>query len=344
MQLSPMKTVLRKLSQSHNSERPDFLLLTQSEQIQLRNNIYMAPMAGVTDRAFRALVHEHGAGLTFSEMISAKSIVYRNKNTARLLENAPHVRPWAVQFFGHEPEILAEAIAMLEDCPFDIVNINMGCPMPKIVKNGEGAALMTNPPLAGRMIEAAVKASPRPVTVKTRIGFTPSSLNAVEMAKIAEAAGAAIIIVHGRTRDQYYTGTADWEAIQAVKREVKIPVIGNGDVFTAETAIQRLEESDLDGIMIARGAMGNPWIFSRTIAYLETGVLPPPPSQEEIISTAIAHLHAVAAEKSNIVEMRKHLSWYTKGMHGSAELRGKINTARSADEMEALLKSLIRIT
>jgi len=274
-------------------------------------------------------------------MVSAKSIVYRNKNTARLLENAPHVRPWAVQFFGHEPEILAEAIHMLEDCPFDIVNINMGCPMPKIVKNGEGAALMTNPPLAGRMIEAAVRASSRPVTVKIRKGFTPSSLNAIEMAKIAEAAGAANITVHGRTRDQYYTGTADWEAIAAVKKAVKIPVIGNGDIFSAEVAVKRLQESGCDGIMIARGAMGNPWIFSRTVAYLETGVMPPEPTQEEIIKTAIAHLNAVAEEKSNIVEMRKHLSWYTKGMHSSAELRSKINSAKTSQEMEALLVPML---
>ncbi|MCL2362692.1 MAG: tRNA dihydrouridine synthase DusB [Defluviitaleaceae bacterium] len=313
----------------------------------------MAPMAGVTDRAFRALVHKHGAGLTFSEMVSAKSIVYRNKNTVRLLENDLDVRPWAVQFFGHEPEILYEAIQMLEDCPYDIVNINMGCPMPKIVKNGEGAALMTNPPLAGRMIQAAVKASSRPVTVKIRIGFTRSTLNAIEVAKIAEASGAAHIIVHGRTRDQYYAGEADWAEIAAVKKAVNIPVIGNGDIFTPEIAIKRLEESGCDGIMIARGAMGNPWIFSRTVAYLETGVRLPEPSNSEIIETAIAHLHDVAAEKAKqaeedgrknytVVDMRKHLSWYTKGMPGSADLRRKINAAQTADEMESLLRSLIQ--
>jgi len=311
----------------------------------------MAPMAGVTDRAFRALVHKHGAGLTFSEMVSAKSIVYRNKNTARLLENDIDVRPWAVQFFGHEPEILYEAIQMLEDCPYDIVNINMGCPMPKIVKNGEGAALMLNPPLAGRMIEAAVKASARPVTVKIRIGFTPSSKNAIEMAKMAEASGAAHITVHGRTRDQYYTGEANWAEIAAVKKAVKIPIIGNGDIFTPEIAIRRLKESGCDGIMIARGAMGNPWIFSRTLHYLKTGVRLPEPGNSEIIETAIAHLYAVTEEKARqaeeegkknftVVEMRKHLSWYTKGMPGSAELRRKINAAQSADEMESLLRSL----
>jgi len=318
----------------------------------MKENLYMAPMAGVTDKVFRALVHEHGASLTFSEMVSAKSIVYRNKNTARLLENEPHVRPWAVQFFGHEPEILAEAIQLLGDCPFDIVDINMGCPMPKVVKNGEGAALMTDPPLAGRIIEAAVKASTRPVTIKIRKGFTPSTANAVEMAKIAEAAGASAITVHGRTRDQYYTGEADWEAIAAVKNTVKIPVIGNGDIFTPETAVRRLRESGCDGIMIARGAMGNPWIFSRTAAYLKTGILPPGPTFHDIIKTAVAHLHAAALDRFQVVgstddvknlavvEMRKHLSWYTKGMPGSAELRRKINAAITVQEMESLLYSL----
>jgi len=310
----------------------------------------MAPMAGVTDRVFRSIVHEHGAGLTFSEMISAKSIVYRNKNTGRLLENNENIRPWAVQFFGSEPDILYEAIQILEDCPYDFVNINMGCPMPKIVNNGEGAALMKNPQLAGRMIEAAVKASKRPVTVKIRIGFTRASLNAIEMAKIAEASGAANVTVHGRTRDQYYTGEADWDVISSVKQAVKIPVIGNGDIFTPEIAIHRLKESGCDGIMIARGAMGNPWLFSRTVAYFETGILPPPPTPKEIIDTAIKHLRAVEKVRSDIaeetgkhftvVEMRKHLSWYTKGMHGSAELRSKINQAKTADEMEALLLNL----
>ncbi|MCL2571371.1 MAG: tRNA dihydrouridine synthase DusB [Defluviitaleaceae bacterium] len=306
-------------------------------------------MAGVTDKAFRTLVHDHGAGLTYSEMISAKSIVYRNKNTHKLLENATHVRPWAVQFFGHEPEFLYEAIQMLEDSPFDIVDINMGCPMPKIVKNGEGAALMTDPPLARRMIEAAVRASSRPVTVKIRIGFTPSSLNAIEMAKIAEDAGAMHITIHGRTRDQYYTGEANWDVISAVKQAVKIPVIGNGDIFSSEIAIKRLEESGCDGIMIARGAMGNPWIFSRTAAYLETGVLPPEPSHSDIIETAIKHLWAVDCDRAadsngrsyTVVDMRKHLSWYTKGMPGSADLRRRINLAQTADEMEALLRFYI---
>ncbi|MCL1884354.1 MAG: tRNA dihydrouridine synthase DusB [Defluviitaleaceae bacterium] len=295
----------------------------------------MAPMAGVTDRFFRKIVHEHGAGLTVSEMVSAKSIVYANKNTYKLLANDKEVSPWSVQFFGHEPEILSEAIKRLEDSPnpFDIVDINMGCPMPKIVKNGEGAALMKDPPLAGRLIEAAVKASNRPVTVKIRKGFTQATANAVEMAKIAQESGAYAVAVHGRTRDQFYTGEADWEAIAAVKASVKIPVIGNGDIFTPETAALRLSQNYCDAVLIARGALGNPWIFSRTLKFLETGILPPLPSTGEIIQTALKHLRSV----ENIIEMRKHLCWYTKGMHGSAEIRRKINNSKTINEMEEIL-------
>jgi nifR3 family TIM-barrel protein len=289
-------------------------------------------MAGVTDKIFRRIVHEHGAGLTISEMVSAKSIVYENKNTFSLMENDEEVRPWAVQFFSHEPHILSEAIKRLGDFPFDIVDINMGCPMPKIVKNGEGAALMQDPPLAGRLIEAAVKASSRPVTVKIRKGFTAATANAPEMARIAQESGASQVAVHGRTRDQYYAGEADWNAIAEVKAAVKIPVIGNGDIFSPEVAAERLKICD--AVMIARGALGNPWLFSRTKTLLETGVLPPPPTTAEILQMALRHLHA--AEK--IVEMRKHLSWYTKGLHGSAEMRRRINSAKSATEMEEILR------
>ena len=288
-------------------------------------------MAGVTDKIFRKIVFEHGAGLTVSEMVSAKSIVYENKNTFKLLANDENVRPWAVQFFSHEPEFLSEAIKRLGVFPFDIVDINMGCPMPKIVNNGEGAALMKDPPLAGRLIEAAVKASPRPVTVKIRKGFTPSTANAIEMARVAQESGAMWVAVHGRTRDQFYTGEADWDAIAAVKDAVKIPVIGNGDIFAPEIAAERLKICD--AIMIARGALGNPWLFSRTRKLLETGILPPPPTRDEIIETALRHLH----ETENIIEMRKHLCWYTKGLPGSAETRRQINTAKSANEMEEIL-------
>jgi len=316
--------------------------------LKFKKILIMAPIAGVTDRHFRKIVAEHGAGLTVSEMVSAKSIVYENKNTYRLLANdspfsmgsqmpkTPFCRaqaPFSVQFFGHEPHILKEAIKRLEALPFEIVDINMGCPMPKIVKNGEGAALMKEPLLAGKLIAAAVSASHRPVTVKIRKGFTPATANAVEMAKIAQESGATAIAVHGRTRDQFYTGEADWHAIAAVKDAVKIPVIGNGDIFTPETAVTRLQSGACDAVMLARGALGNPWLFSRTLALLETGVCPPPPSHCEIIETALQHLHAA----DNILEMRKHLCWYTKGMPNSAQIRRKINTAKTKSEMEEIL-------
>jgi len=308
----------------------------------------MAPMAGVTDMFFRDIVWQHGAGLTVSEMVSAKSIVYGNKNTIRLMENPPHIRPWSIQFFGHEPDILAEAIKRIDEnypqVQYDIVDINMGCPMPKIVKNGDGAALMTNPVLAGQMVEAALKASPRPVTVKIRKGFTSATANAVEMAKVVQESGASMVAVHGRTRDQYYSGTADWDAIKAVKQAVSIPVVGNGDIFSPEFAVECLNNSGCDGLMIARGAMGNPWIFSRILKYVETGVLPPAPSQEEVVQTAIKHLHAVASHPTaRIEEMRKHISWYTKGMHGSADIRRQVNMAKTAEEMRNLLCSLCEI-
>jgi len=313
--------------------------------VAIRNNLIMAPMAGVTDIFFRDIVWRHGAGLTVSEMVSAKSIVYGNKNTIRLMENRDYIRPWSIQFFGHEPDVLAGAIRRLDDdfpqVEYDIVDINMGCPMPKIVKNGEGAALMTNPVLAGQLIEAAVRASYRPVTVKIRKGFTASTVNAVEMAKVAQESGASAIAVHGRTRDQYYAGVADWDIIREVKQAVTIPVIGNGDIFTPQAAQECLNKTACDGLMIARGAMGNPWLFSRIIGLVETGEVPPPPTNEQIIATAIDHLHAVAASTARIEEMRKHISWYTKGMYGSADIRRRVNRASTAHEMESIIGGTI---
>ncbi|MCL2189074.1 MAG: tRNA dihydrouridine synthase DusB [Defluviitaleaceae bacterium] len=312
----------------------------QIGNVTIPNNLFMAPMAGITDCTFRTLVAQHGAGLTFSEMVSAKSLVYGNKNTYRLLENE-NIHPWAVQLFGHEPEIMAQAIEKLADTPFEIVNINMGCPMPKIVNNGDGAALMKDPKLVGRLVEASIKATTRPVTVKIRLGWTPTTKNCVEVARAAQESGAALVIVHGRTRDQYYSGEANWDDIAAVKAALHVPVIGNGDIFAPEDALNRLQNSTCDGIMIARGAMGNPWLFSRTVRALETGALPPPPARGEIIATAVAHLHAVAKRKgARIEEMRKHLSWYTKGMPGSAQLRHKINQAKTVVEMEDLLHQI----
>ena len=309
------------------------------EGLTVRNNVFMAPMAGVTDRHFRALVWEHGCGLTFSEMVSAKSIVYGNKKTWRLMDSIPEARPWAVQFFGREPDILCEAIKMLEEHPFDIVDINMGCPMPKIVNNGEGAALMRDPRLAAEMVSAAKRASKRPVSVKIRLGFSQEGMNAVHVARAAQDSGAAWVAVHGRTREQYYAGRADWDEIARVRACLKIPVIGNGDIFTPLEARDRL--GAVDGIMLARGALGNPWLFSRTIALLETGNLPPEPSREQIVRTALRHLRAFAKDGGAPLHMRKHLAWYTKGFPGSAGARRKINEAGTLDEMEAVLVGLL---
>ena len=310
----------------------------QIGNIQLRNRLIMAPMAGVTNRHFRALVWEHGAGLTVSEMVSAKSIVYGNKKTKQLMENNELNRPWAIQFFGHEPDIFNEAIKKVDDLPFDIVDINMGCPMPKIVKNGEGAALMLNPVLAGKIIEAAANASKRPVTIKIRLGFTRSNMNASQIVHIARESGASLVSVHGRTRDEYYSGLADWDEIAKIKQTSKLPIVGNGDINTPETALGRLEI--VDGIMIGRAACGNPWIFSRTLKLLETGVSPPEPSNEEIINTALRHMNEVYESGDSVVQMRKHLAWYTKGFAHSAEARKKINNAKDKAEMESILLSM----
>jgi nifR3 family TIM-barrel protein len=301
-------------------------------------------MAGFTDRAFRALCKGCGCGLTFSEMVSAKSIIYNKPHSPalQLLLDADELeRPFAVQFFSHEPEVLSEAIQRLERWRFDMVDINMGCPVPKVVRNGEGCALMTNPSLAGKIVEAAVRASHRPVTVKIRKGFTAASANAAEIARVAEESGAAAVSVHGRTRDQFYSGAADWDCIAEVKAAVKIPVIGNGDVFDAESAARMLAYTRCDGVMAARGALGNPWLFAQIKHFLETGEHLPPPEWEERIKTALSHLRAAVklkGERTGLLEMRKHLSFYVKGHPSAANLRRRINLAGSVEELEKLLK------
>lgn len=315
--------------------------------IELKNNIFLAPMAGVTDLPFRILCKEMGCGLVYSEMVSAKGIWYNNENTKKLLTVDEKERPAAIQLFGSQPEIMGAMAKKIEQYDIDIIDVNMGCPAPKIVKNGEGSALTKNPELVGEIIKAMVSAQKKPVTIKIRKGFDEEHINAVEIAKVAEKNGAAAIAVHGRTREQYYSGKADWDIIKAVKQAVSIPVIGNGDVFTPEDAKNMLEYTKCDAIMIGRAAQGNPWIFQRVNHYLETGELLPEPTPQQKIEKALRHARMLIEYKGEYIgirEMRKHISWYMKGVKGAAELRGKINTANSYHDMEELLYNLSFIT
>ena len=308
--------------------------------VQLDNLVVLGPMAGVTDLTFRLLCKEQDCGLVYTEMVNAKGLWYEDENTEDLLKIDEREKPVSLQIFGSEPDIMARAAERLNDHPNAILDINMGCPTPKIVKNGDGAALMKNPVLAGKIVKAAVQASVKPVTVKIRKGWDNNHVNAVEIAKIAEENGATAIAVHGRTRDQFYSGKADWGIIKAVKKAVRIPVIGNGDIFTIEDAVQMINKTGCDGIMIARGAQGNPWIFKRVAHYMKTGVLLPEASDEEKIHMAIRHMKnmiMVKGEYRGILEMRKHIAWYLKGMRNSAEIRKTINTINSQREMEETL-------
>lgn len=307
------------------------------------NNLILAPMAGVTDLPFRLLCGEQGAGLTGMEMVSAKAILYGNRNTEGLLQIHPQEGPVSLQLFGSDPRIVSEMAKRIEERPFSVLDLNMGCPVPKIVGNGEGSALMRDPKLAGEIIAATVKAVKKPVTVKIRKGFDEAHVNAVEIAKIAEDAGAAAVAVHGRTREQFYSGQADWEIIARVKEAVSIPVIGNGDVTDGESARRMLEKTGCDGVMIGRAARGNPWLFGQIAAYLEDGRILPAPSTEEkkkmILRHAALQLES-KGEYTGVREMRKHLSWYTAGMPNSAKLRGRINQAESFAQITSLVESL----
>lgn len=308
--------------------------------VNLENNTILAPMAGVTDLPFRLLCKEQGVGMTCTEMVSAKALSFHNKNTEPLMETSSEERPVSLQLFGSDPDIISEMAAYIEERPFDILDINMGCPVPKIAGNGEGSALMQNPKLVGEIVSKTVKAIRKPVTIKIRKGFTEQNVNAVEIAKVAEAAGASAIAIHARTREQYYAGEADWDIIRQVKEAVRIPVIGNGDVDSAQKAAKLLEETGCDGIMVARAARGNPWIFREILTYLETGVLPPRPPKEEVRAMMLRHARMQIEYKGayiGIREMRKHISWYTAGYPGSAKLRGDINLVETYEELEELL-------
>ena len=314
----------------------------QIGSVTLPNNLILAPMAGVTDLPFRLLCKEQGAGLLCMEMVSAKAILYKNRNTQALLTIDPRENPVSLQLFGSDPDIIAEIAHQIEDRPFDILDLNMGCPVPKIVNNGEGSALMKNPKLAGEIIEKTVKAIKKPVTVKIRKGFDDEHVNAVEMAKIAEASGAAAVAVHGRTREQFYSGKADWDIIRQVKEAVKIPVIGNGDLLTAEDVIAMEEQTGCDGVMIGRASRGNPWIFRQVSEYLENGKIIEPPTIAEVKKMMLRHAKLqlqYRGEYTGIREMRKHVAWYTAGFPHSAKLRKRVNEVESMEALEELLQS-----
>ena len=313
----------------------------QIGNVTLENNLILAPMAGVTDLPFRLLCKEKGAGLLCMEMVSAKAILYKNKNTQALLEIDPRENPVSLQLFGSDPDIISQIAHEIEERPFDILDINMGCPVPKIVNNGEGSALMKNPVLAGEIIENTVKAIQKPVTVKIRKGFDDEHVNAVEMARVAQESGAAAVAVHGRTREQYYSGKADWDIIRQVKEAVSIPVIGNGDLLTAEDVIAMKEQTGCDGFMIGRGAQGNPWIFEQILHYFRTGEKLSKPSAEEVTDMILRHAKMMLefkGEYTGIREIRKHAAWYTAGYPNSAKLRVAINAVESYEELERLLK------
>lgn len=308
--------------------------------VTLPNNLILAPMAGVTDLPFRLLCKEQGAGLLCMEMVSAKAILYKNRNTESLLEIDPRENPVSLQLFGSDPEIISNIAHQIEDRPFDILDLNMGCPVPKIVNNGEGSALMKNPKLAGEIIRETVKVIDKPVTVKIRKGFDDEHINAVEMAKIAEDAGAAAVAVHGRTREQFYSGRADWDIIRQVKEAVSIPVIGNGDLLTAEDVIAMEAQTGCDGFMIARGAQGNPWIFRQILHYFETGEHLAKPTLEEVTQMILRHARMMLEFKGEYIgirEIRKHAAWYTAGYPNSARLRVAINNVESFEALEELL-------
>ncbi len=312
--------------------------------VTLENNLILAPMAGVTDLPFRLLCREQGAGLLCMEMVSAKAILYKNKNTEELLAIDPGENPVSLQLFGSDPHIMSEIAKQIEDRPFDILDINMGCPVPKVVNNGDGSALMKNPRLAGEIIEKTARAIKKPVTVKIRKGFDENSVNAVELAHIAQESGAAAIAVHGRTRAQFYAGKADWDIIRQVKEAVSIPVIGNGDIRTAEDVIAMQSQTGCDGFMIARGAEGNPWIFRQILHYFQTGEQLKRPDFWQVTEMLLRHARMQMEFKGEYIgirEIRKHAAWYTAGYRNSSKLRGRINEVENYEQLETLFREVL---
>ena len=309
--------------------------------VTLENNLILAPMAGVTDLPFRLLCSEQGAALTGMEMVSAKAIMYGNKNTEALLAIHPQEGLVSLQLFGSDPKIVSEMAKRIEERPFAILDINMGCPVPKVVNNGEGSALMKNPELAGKIVKAVSGRIKKPVTVKFRKGFNDSTVNAVDFAKRMEENGALAIAVHGRTREEYYSGKADWEIIARVKEAVTIPVFASGDIFTVQDAVRCEKETSCDGLMLARGARGNPWLFHQIKTYQQTGVLEEKPNLEEVIQMILRHARMQAAFKGEylgIREMRKHVAWYIAGYKNSASIRRRVNEVENLQQLEELFQ------
>ena len=310
--------------------------------VEIPNQTVLGPMAGVTDLPFRLLCKEQGAGLTVMEMISAKAITYGNRRTAELMRTRrPEETPVSLQLFGHEPAVIADAAARIEEEPFDILDLNMGCPVPKIVNNHEGSYLMKDPDLIEKIVSAAVRSTSRPVTVKLRAGFDCDHLNAPDCARAAEAGGASAVAIHARTRTQMYAGSADWARIREVVEAVKIPVVGNGDVRSGADARRMLEETGCTAVMVARAAEGNPWIFREINTYLDTGKESGKPSRRDVIQEILRHcdlVKEIIGEREGILEIRKHVAWYLAGFPGASKVRQKVNLVTSFDELEALLR------
>lgn len=314
--------------------------------VTLDNPLILAPMAGVTDQPFRQICHRMGAGLVCMEMVSAKAICYHNRNTKELLEIAKDEHPVSLQLFGSDPVAMSEAAKIIEDVPFDILDINMGCPVPKVFGNGDGSALMKNPTLVGKIVSALVKATDRPVTVKIRAGVDSEHINAPEIAHIAEESGASAIAVHGRTREQYYSGHADWDIIRQVKEQVTVPVIGNGDLKSASDIMQMYSETGCDGFMIGRAARGNPWIFHEILSELEAGKPVTPPSPSEVMSLLMEHTRLeveLKGEERAIREMRKHAGWYTAGMRNGIRFRRVVNEIHTLSQFESVCRRFLEL-
>lgn len=318
----------------------------QIGNVTVKGNLVLAPMAGVTDLPFRLLCKEEGADLIYTEMVSAKGIYYNNKNTEALLQVLEEERPVSLQLFGADPYIMSEMAKRIEHRNFDILDINMGCPVPKVVNNQEGSALLQNPKLVGEIVSAIVKAIDKPVTVKIRKGFGREECNAVEIAKVIEASGGSAVAVHGRTREQYYSGQADWDVIKAVKEAVSIPVLGNGDVFSPEDAKRLVDYTGCDGIMVARGVRGNPWLFGQMKSYLQDGILLDKPGVEEVVEMMKRHGKLqvqIKGEYTGVREMRKHVAWYTTGYPKSSKLRCRVNEVETLEQLNALLDEYLEL-